>query len=90
MELVSSRIITARFKTGTRPVSIIQRCAPTETSTEEATDKFYALLNTTMTKIKRRYIIILMGDFNAKIRKDNKDIEQTVGRYSRGERNDSG
>jgi hypothetical protein len=31
-----------------------------------------------------------MGDFNAKKGKDNKDIEQIMGRYALGERNDSG
>jgi hypothetical protein len=43
-----------------------------------------------MTKIKRRDIIILMGDFNAKIGKDNKNIKQIMGRYALGERNDNG
>jgi endonuclease/exonuclease/phosphatase family metal-dependent hydrolase len=40
-----------------------------------------------MTKIKRRDIMILMGDFNAKV---GKDIEQIMGRYALGERNDNG
>jgi hypothetical protein len=50
---VSSRIITARFKSRVRPISIIQCYAPTETSPEETKEKFYGLLNTTIAKIRK-------------------------------------
>jgi hypothetical protein len=40
---VSSRIITARFKSRVRQISNIQCYAPVETSTEETKEKFYGL-----------------------------------------------
>jgi hypothetical protein len=38
---VSNRIITARFKSRERPVSIIQCYAPTETLAEETKEEIY-------------------------------------------------
>jgi exonuclease III len=86
---VSSRIITARFKSRERPISVIQCYAPTKTSAEETKEKFYGLLNT-VTKIKKRDIIIVMGDLNVKIGIDDKGIEQIIGKRAPGERNDNG
>jgi endonuclease/exonuclease/phosphatase family metal-dependent hydrolase len=71
-----------------RPISIIQCYAPTETSAEETKEEFYGLLNTTLAKIKKMDII-LMGDLNAKIGKDNIGTEQIMGKHETGERNDN-
>jgi hypothetical protein len=49
-----------------------------ETSAEETKEKFYGQLDTTIAKIKKRDIIIPMGDLNAKIGRDNKGIEQIM------------
>jgi hypothetical protein len=84
---VSSRIITERLKSRVRPVSIIQCYAPT--SVDETEETFCGILNTTVAKIKKRDIITLMGDLNAKIGRDNKGIEQIVGKHAPGERNDN-
>jgi exonuclease III len=48
------------------PISIIQLYVPTKALEQEIKDKFYGVLYTSMGKIKKRDIIILMGDMNAK------------------------
>ena len=38
----------------------------------------------------RRNITIMMGDFNAKIGRDNRDYEEIMGQHGLGEMNDNG
>jgi hypothetical protein len=65
---VPSRIITARFKSRGRPISIIQCYAPTETLADETKEKLYGLLNTTIAKIKKKGYHYLNGRFKCKDR----------------------
>lgn len=64
---VSERIISARFHSRIKKVSIIQCYAPTEVAEDLAKDEFYEQLTSTLMNTPRSDIVILMGDFNAKI-----------------------
>ena len=87
---VSERIITARFKTNTKHLTIVQCYAPTEVSDLENKQKFYADLHKVFDKIKKRDIVILMGDFNAKVGNSNEGLEQVMGKHGLGEMNVNG
>lgn len=92
-EGITNRIITARFKTRFRNLTIINVYAPTNEKEQEQKEDFYEQLQTTYEKIQTdnpRDIVILMGDINAKIGKENKGIESVMGKEASGEMNENG
>ena len=89
-EPVSPRIITARFNSRGRKVTILQCYAPTNTSSLESKEEFYEQIQATMDKIPKRDLKILMGDLNAKVGSDNTDKELIMGRHGVGEQNENG
>ncbi|XP_063585376.1 craniofacial development protein 2-like [Penaeus indicus] len=72
---VSDRILLARFKGSPMDISIIQAYAPTTKSSDEDKDKCPD-------------IIIVMGDFNAKV--GNERVDNIVGPHGLGSRNERG
>ena len=80
-EPVSPRIITARFNSRGRKVTILQCYAPKNTSALERKEEFYEQIQATMDKIPKRDLKILMGDLNAKVGSDNTDKELIMGRH---------
>lgn len=87
---VSDRIMTARFRTRARPVTIVQVYAPTEMDKENVKDDFYSQLAVTVKNIKKGDIKIVMGDLNAKVGTDNVGREHIMGKNGIGMRNDNG
>ena len=67
----SDRIITARFKTRARNLTVIQCYAPTEAADPIVKEDFYNQLNSTIASTNRGDITLLMGDFNAQLGPDN-------------------
>ena len=66
----SSRIISARFCTRIRKVLIVQCYAPKNPDAEKKTE-FYGRLQAVVDQNPKIDLLIMMGDFNAKIGKDN-------------------
>jgi hypothetical protein len=66
----------------------------THTNVADIEDKevFYSTLNRTMRSIPKGNIVLLMGDFNAKVGTDNNGLEDTsiMGKNGTGKRNDNG
>ena len=56
----------------------IQCYAPTNDSDEETKYRFYSTLQSILDKSTEKDVIILMGDFNAKIGTDNSGWEHRV------------
>lgn len=86
----SERIITARLRSGKRNLSLVQCYAPTEDSEQNTKEEFYSLLNSVLGNLPSTDIVILMGDFNARIGADNTGYEQIMGKHGIGQCNVNG
>ncbi|XP_063591304.1 uncharacterized protein LOC134768405 [Penaeus indicus] len=83
---VSDRILLARFKGSLMDISIIQTYTPTTKSSDEGIDRFYAQLDQAYSQCKSQDIIIVMGNFNAKV--GNERVDNIVGPHGLGSRAD--
>ena len=88
--LISSRIISARFDATPFKISVIHAYAPTSSSSEEDIEAFYNDIEEALTKTDKKDIIILTGDWNAKIGSNNTDWKSVMGKYGYGDRNERG
>lgn len=70
---VSNRVMWIRLKTKIRNSTFVQCYAPTEVSDIETNQELYEQLVATSKDLHRSDIVILMGDFNAKVGQDNTD-----------------
>lgn len=86
---VNNRIITLRINAKPINMIIIQVYASTNTASDDQIDDFYGNLEDVLDKLPRRDLIILMGDFNAKIGKLH-EKHDNIGVYGLGERNERG
>ncbi|XP_043069922.1 craniofacial development protein 2-like [Drosophila bipectinata] len=84
------RIIIARFRCNARHITIVQCYAPTEDASDDVKDDFYNALTSSLTRIEKGDIKILMGDFNAKIGPNNNGLETIMGRHGVGTRSNNG
>ena len=76
---VCSRIITARFYTRILKVTVIQCNAPTNDADQKTKDSSF-----------KEDMILMTGDFNAKVGKNNTDSESAMGKHGLGSRNENG
>ena len=88
-EPVSERVITARFASKCQNMSIIQVYAPTNDATEEEKESFYYQLQTVYDRTPRRDVIVVIGDFNAKIGNNNTGMETVMGQHGLGSMNEN-
>ena len=87
---VSDRILTARFQALTGCVTICQVYAPTTEASDTDIDAFYGELQIVISSIPRRDMIIVMGDFNAKVGQQLSGENGLIGRFAYGRRNERG
>jgi hypothetical protein len=87
---VSERIITARVKTKYRKMTIVQCYAPTEDGKADEKASFYSLLDKTLVILHRSDIVLMTGDFNAKVGCNNEDVEHVMGKHGTGDCNENG
>jgi endonuclease/exonuclease/phosphatase family metal-dependent hydrolase len=79
-EAVNERICKLRIRGKFRNISITSAHAPTE-EREAEKEEFYDPLEQTCWKIQKYDMLVVMGDFNAKIGKEN-SLGLVVGKYS--------
>ena len=88
---VSDRIVTARFTSRFIKTTVVQVYAPTNEADEETEDSFYDMLQRVADKIPRHDMIMMMGDWNAKIGAKQEGENGVVGRHGFGdERSENG
>ena len=90
MQPISSRIIYARFQGQGFNRRVIQVYAPTADSSENDIQDFYDNLQKKVDEIDRRDILMIMGDWNAKIGADRETWPSTIGQYGFGVANERG
>ena len=89
-EPVSSRLLTARFNSKGRKVTVIQCYAPTNAADTEEKETLYEQFQAVMDKLPRRDLKILMSDLNAKVGADNTNRELVMGKHGAGVQNENG
>ena len=87
---ISPRIILARFRSKIRNVTFINCYAPTNEAAVETKADFYDKLQKTLDGRTRRDILIVTGDFNAKMGKHNTGRERIISREGLGTMNENG
>ena len=88
---VSSRLITIRLKASPFNITIIQAYAPTTDYDDDVIEDFYDQLQEVIDQTPKKDIIVVQGDWNAKIGEDaSKNWKGTCGQYCNRETNERG
>ncbi|KAI8433901.1 hypothetical protein MSG28_015827 [Choristoneura fumiferana] len=91
-EPVSDRIISIKIKAKPVNFNIMQVYAPTSEADDSVIEMFYTTLEAALHKVSNREILVISGDFNAKIGSSSVDSElrEVIGPYGLGNRNERG
>ena len=81
-EGINSRLARLRLSSKWFIITLIAVHAPTDVSEDRLKDTWYGKLQTTIDKVPRHDILILIGDFNAKVGRENGVFGNTVGSHS--------
>jgi len=88
---VSSRLITIRLRATPFNITIIQAYAPTSDYDDADVEDFYEQLQEVVDKTPKKDILVVQGDWNAKIGEDAcKNWQGTCGRYCNAQTNERG
>ena len=87
---INERLMWCRFHSRARNITIIQAYAPTELADRDVKELFYDQLASTINSSHKKDNLILMGDLNAKVGADNRNVEHVMGKWSIGSRNENG
>ncbi|KMQ91585.1 craniofacial development protein 2-like protein [Lasius niger] len=89
---INQRIIYIQVNTTPCILNIVQVYAPTTDASDEEIDLFYACLESTISRISNREIVLILGDLNAKVgcTIENEHLRSVIGRFGIGTRNERG
>ena len=91
IHLVSSRLISIRLRAAPFNITIIQVYAPTSGHDDSEVDHFYQKLQETIDQTPKKDILVVQGDWNAKVGKDAQaDWGEVCGPYCNVETNERG
>ena len=82
---ISDRILTVKLAAKPWNVTLIQLYAPTNQAPESESNQFYSRLQQVVQGSSSEYVVIVCGDFNAKIGEG-----ATIGKHALGTRNENG
>ena len=72
-EPISDRVLVVRLEAKPRNITLIQVYGPTTAATDEEMERFYQDLSQAVKQVpKPPYMLLVMGDFNAKVGKENR------------------
>jgi len=89
-EPIDDRIITARINAKIQKVTIIQCFAPTNNAQPFEKEEFYNKLQAVVDNAPNRDILIIIGDLNAKVGRNDASIERIIGKEGLGDTNENG
>src|SRR6218665_1449914 len=87
-DMVSDRILSVRFRGRKVNITIVQVYAPTSMASEEEQDSFFNKLQSTIDRTPKEDIIMVIGDFNAKVGQGGDG--DTIGGHGLGKQNEAG
>ncbi len=88
---ISERLMTIHLVLANNQIAtVVSTYAPTLDSEEEVKETFYACLVETLSRIPKEDKIILLGDFNARVGRDQHLWKGTIGKEGIGNSNTSG
>ncbi|XP_045477031.1 craniofacial development protein 2-like [Harmonia axyridis] len=89
---INDRLIMITFNAKPTKLHIFQVYMPTTDADDDEVEEVYKVLEEKISKIPRKHIVIVMGDWNAKVGETLNDdnLRETVGEYGLGERNARG
>ncbi|KAK3090899.1 hypothetical protein FSP39_015581 [Pinctada imbricata] len=87
---IDERLMYARFFTTSLKISIVVVYSPTNESAEEVKEAFLEQLQSVINNIPKHDVLLIIGDFNAKVGRNNEGHESAMGKHGIGERNDNG
>ncbi|CAM4809070.1 unnamed protein product [Rotaria magnacalcarata] len=87
---ISSRVITARFNATPFKLTVIRVYTPTSASSDDEIEIFYDSIEHALTQTPKMDIIIVTGDWDAKIGSDNIHWKSVMVRYEYGDINERG
>lgn len=89
---INERLISININTRPVKTTILQVYAPTSESTDEEIEKFYSDMEGIISKVPSSHLLIVMGDFNAKVGKNISEghLKKALGPFGLGIGNDRG
>ena len=82
---INERLLYVRFNSKFAKLSVIVAYAPTDVAEEEEKEEFYTKLQASLVSIPKHDVLLLMGDFNARVGKLNVGKERFMGKEGIGE-----
>ena len=89
---ISDRICSAKINLGKRMLVVISVYAPTLKNSEqnlEIREELYEQLDTAISKVGTRNVVLLLGHFNARTGSSWKEFNEIMGKYGKGHINSS-
>ena len=89
-QIPKKRLITIRLRATPFNITVVQACAPTADYDGEKIEHFYEQLQEVLDQIPKKDILIVQGDWNAKVGNACKNWKYTCSLYSNNETNERG
>jgi hypothetical protein len=89
-EPINERLIRARFNSNYAKTTIIQCYSHTNDAEVDVKDAYYEALQAQISKTPQHDVLIIIGDQNAMVGKDNNEHERAMGKEGHGVMNENG